>query len=85
MINKHARLPEAVTAVSESMWALRPIAGVESSPRQRLSALLSGRFALAIACAGMGLLLLFGAGFANSQALHDATHDARHGLGFPCH
>ena len=33
----------------------------------------------------LGLLLLFGAGFARSQAFHDAAHDVRHSLGFPCH
>jgi len=32
-----------------------------------------------------GLFLLYGAGFAQSAALHDAAHDARHALAFPCH
>ncbi len=33
----------------------------------------------------IGLGVLFTAGFANSTALHDATHDVRHAAGFPCH
>lgn len=33
----------------------------------------------------IGLGVLFVAGFANSAALHDATHDIRHAAGFPCH
>ena len=33
----------------------------------------------------LGLLLLFGAGFAQSQSFHDAAHDVRHSMGFPCH
>jgi cobalt transporter subunit CbtB len=32
-----------------------------------------------------GLFLLYGAGFAQSAALHDAAHDARHAFAFPCH
>jgi cobalt transporter subunit CbtB len=32
-----------------------------------------------------GLLLLAGAGFAGSDYLHNAAHDTRHALGFPCH
>ena len=45
----------------------------------------TSRIAIAMVAAVMGMLLVFGAGFANSQLLHDAAHDARHGLGFPCH
>ena len=33
----------------------------------------------------MGAVLVFGAGFASPQALHDAAHDARHSMSFPCH
>ena len=32
-----------------------------------------------------GLLLLYGTGFAGADLLHNAAHDARHGLAFPCH
>ena len=41
---------------------------------------------LAIALAAlMGVGLIFVAGFANSATLHDAAHDQRHAIGFPCH
>ena len=33
----------------------------------------------------LGAGLLFAAGFANSATLHDAAHDTRHSVGFPCH
>ncbi len=33
----------------------------------------------------LGSFLLFGTGFAQSNLLHDAAHDTRHGLTFPCH
>ncbi len=32
-----------------------------------------------------GALLIYGAGIANSATLHNAAHDSRHALGFPCH
>ena len=41
---------------------------------------------LAIAFAAMlGLGLVFVAGFANATVLHDAAHDQRHAIAFPCH
>ena len=33
----------------------------------------------------LGGTLLFVAGHAQSEALHDAAHDVRHATGFPCH
>lgn len=33
----------------------------------------------------LGLTLLYGLGFAGPAALHEAAHDGRHGLAFPCH
>ena len=39
-----------------------------------------------IVCAmALGVLLLYGAGFAPLEALHNAAHDARHSFAFPCH
>jgi len=32
-----------------------------------------------------GLFLVWGVSFANPEALHNPTHDARHALGSPCH
>jgi len=33
----------------------------------------------------MGAILVFATGFAAPQALHDAAHDARHAMSYPCH
>jgi cobalt transporter subunit CbtB len=47
----------------------------------------SGRIAKlpALIAVALGLLVVFAAGFANSAALHNATHDTRHAFGLPCH
>ena len=41
--------------------------------------------ASALAVGGLGLALLWGVGFSNIDAVHDAAHDTRHSTGFPCH
>lgn len=33
----------------------------------------------------LGSVLTFGAGLAGSDELHNAAHDWRHSMGFPCH
>jgi cobalt transporter subunit CbtB len=33
----------------------------------------------------LGVFLLYGAGFAQPEALHNAAHDARHAFAFACH
>jgi cobalt transporter subunit CbtB len=33
----------------------------------------------------VGLILVFIAGFAPVEAVHNAVHDTRHALGMPCH
>ena len=32
-----------------------------------------------------GTALLFVVGFANAAVMHDAAHDTRHSISFPCH
>lgn len=45
-----------------------------------------GERAVATIAAGLlGLVFLYGAGFASPQAVHDAAHDTRHAFTFPCH
>lgn len=39
----------------------------------------------AFAAIAMGMLLVGGVGFAAPEALHNAAHDSRHSLAFPCH
>jgi cobalt transporter subunit CbtB len=33
----------------------------------------------------LGVVLVAGTGFAGSNVLHNAAHDARHAFAFPCH
>lgn len=35
--------------------------------------------------AAAGFMLLFFAGYAQATVLHDAAHDTRHAMAFPCH
>lgn len=35
--------------------------------------------------AAAGLMLLFASGYAQASVLHDAAHDQRHAMAFPCH
>ncbi|MGQ0456698.1 MAG: CbtB domain-containing protein [Hyphomicrobium sp.] len=44
----------------------------------------SVRLVCAVAFA-IGAALVFTVGFAHSEALHNAAHDTRHSLAFPCH
>jgi cobalt transporter subunit CbtB len=50
-----------------------------------VSAHIGDRFLIGILTLAFGLLLLAGAGFAGSDYLHNAAHDTRHAIGFPCH
>ena len=33
----------------------------------------------------LGVFILYGAGFAGANVLHNAAHDGRHSFTFPCH
>ena len=33
----------------------------------------------------LGIVVIAGAGFAPLEAVHNAAHDYRHSMGFPCH
>ena len=45
------------------------------------------RFAVALLAAVLGLVMVFGVGFVqgNNGAVHNAAHDTRHSMAFPCH
>jgi cobalt transporter subunit CbtB len=43
------------------------------------------RLAAAAFALAFGAFLVFGAAFAQSTTLHNATHDVRHAFSFPCH
>ncbi len=46
---------------------------------------LSQRLILALGSCLLGAALIFLAGFAPVNALHNAAHDTRHSAAFPCH
>lgn len=46
---------------------------------------LSQRLILAAGACLLGTALIFLAGFAPVDALHNAAHDTRHSAAFPCH
>ena len=39
----------------------------------------------AAVAAMLGLTIIYVVGFAGSHVIHNAAHDARHSLNFPCH
>jgi cobalt transporter subunit CbtB len=47
--------------------------------------LAAGRLASCAAAFALGLALIFLVGFAQPSVLHNAAHDSRHALAFPCH
>jgi cobalt transporter subunit CbtB len=61
--------------MSHSPFRAAPLAGISSAAR-------AAQIALA---ALLGLFLIGGVGFAQIEAVHNAAHDYRHSMGFPCH
>lgn len=57
---------------------LRPRDGLASSSRAQT-------IAAAFAAAIVGIFLVWSVGFAPIAALHNAAHDVRHSMAFPCH
>jgi cobalt transporter subunit CbtB len=45
----------------------------------------SQRVLIGFTCLFMGSFLIFGTGLAQDGRLHNAAHDTRHAIGFPCH
>ncbi len=43
------------------------------------------RRAAGIAALVIGIFLIFGVGLSHIAAAHNAAHDTRHAIGFPCH
>jgi cobalt transporter subunit CbtB len=44
-----------------------------------------GTVRAALAAGLLGLAILFVVGFAAPAAIHNAAHDSRHAIAFPCH
>jgi cobalt transporter subunit CbtB len=45
----------------------------------------SQRLIIGFTCFFLGSFLVFGTGLAQDGRLHNAAHDTRHAIGFPCH
>lgn len=58
---------------------------VDMSTLSRASGVVSVPLANIMVVAALGAALVFVAGLAQSETLHDAAHDVRHSTGFPCH
>jgi cobalt transporter subunit CbtB len=43
------------------------------------------RATAALVAALLGAFVLYGVGFAQPMAVHNAAHDGRHSFAFPCH
>ena len=51
----------------------------------RSPAIVSRRTLAPIIAAFLGLILLYGVGFAQSDVVHNGAHDTRHSAALPCH
>jgi len=49
------------------------------------SSAISSRLIQITCAAFLGLFVIAGTGFSHIEAIHNAAHDVRHSLGFPCH
>jgi cobalt transporter subunit CbtB len=61
------------------------IAAAEKPHRDGVGIQRRARLWPAVAAIALGFAVLYVVGFAGSTAIHDAAHDARHSLNFPCH
>jgi cobalt transporter subunit CbtB len=57
----------------------------ETLPRSRRFATLSERTRTALAAAALGVMILWAVGFSPAGIVHNAAHDTRHTMAFPCH
>ncbi len=43
------------------------------------------RMAIGVSAMFLGTFVIFGVGLAQDARMHNAAHDTRHAIGFPCH
>jgi cobalt transporter subunit CbtB len=58
---------------ARAMGAVRAVPGVRSEVAGAMGALL------------LGVFVVFMVGFAGASVLHEAAHNTRHSIAFPCH
>jgi cobalt transporter subunit CbtB len=56
-----------------------------TTARISTSLTLSQRVAAGLSVMAFGVFLVFGIGLSHADKLHNAAHDTRHSIGFPCH
>jgi cobalt transporter subunit CbtB len=56
-----------------------------TKPASVLAALNLSRAVPIFAAALLGLFIVGGVGFSDIEAVHNAAHDYRHSMSFPCH
>lgn len=71
------------------MKNLNPLSGVTGKGDENMTTKTIARsdspfLPIAFAVFG-GMMLLFASGYAQASILHDAAHDQRHAMAFPCH
>lgn len=52
---------------------------------QSASLSVSQRIAAGLVCVFLGSAVIWGVGLSNMAFAHNAAHDTRHAIGFPCH
>ena len=62
---------------SQTIGSERHVGAGAAAPTQTLIA--------AVMAALLGVLVIWGVGFAPISVLHNAAHDTRHSMAFPCH
>ena len=62
----------------DDMTAARPLSGIHTGAR-------ADTLVAALCAAFLGCVLIWGVGFSHISALHNAAHDTRHSMAFPCH
>ena len=56
-----------------------------SSQSSNVAVLAPDRLAPILSAFLLGVFVIAGAGFISVPAVHNAAHDQRHAIGFPCH
>ncbi len=81
------RRPAAATEGPALILNFEHTEGVSLMTTDRISTSLSisQRLTAGLCAMVFGGLLVFGVGLAHADKLHNAAHDTRHSIGFPCH
>ncbi|WP_020178684.1 CbtB domain-containing protein [Methylopila sp. M107] len=61
------------------------MSNVNTAPRSEAAAAVQARALPIVSAFLLGVFVIMGAGFVSIPAVHNAAHDQRHAIGFPCH